>query len=127
MEKQINSVLKQIIGELKGKSNQKPSNKNVDIADKDDDVAGNTENASNKKCRHTRKGRFSPTLCEIINGVCKIINGVCEIINGGFTIANVNNLNKKNSMKLKIEEKSSLFWIMFIGIWGFVILFICGY
>lgn len=83
-------------------------------------MAGNTENVSNKKYRHTRKGRFSPTLCEIINGVC-------EIINGGFTIANVNNLNKKNSMKLKIEEKSSLFWIMFIGIGGFVILFICGY
>ena len=30
-------------------------------------------------------------------------------------------------MKLKIEEKSFLFWIMFIGIGGFVILFICGY
>lgn len=28
------------------------------------------ENASNKKCRHTRKGHFSPNLCEMLNEGC---------------------------------------------------------
>ena len=43
-------------------------------------------------------------------------------------------LNAEENMKLKVEknpslfrEKSSLFWIMLIGIVGFVVLFICGY
>ena len=43
-------------------------------------------------------------------------------------------LNAEENMKLKAEknpslfrEKSSLFWIMLIGIGGFVVLFICGY
>lgn len=43
-------------------------------------------------------------------------------------------LKVEESMKLKVEEnpslfweKSSLFWIMLIGIVGFTVLFICGY
>ena len=43
-------------------------------------------------------------------------------------------LKVEESMKLKVEEdpslfweKSSLFWIMLIGIVGFIVLFICGY
>ena len=31
---------------------------------------GKNENASNKKCRHTRKGHFSPNLCEMLNEGC---------------------------------------------------------
>lgn len=31
---------------------------------------GKNENVSNKKCRHTRKGHFSPNLCEMLNEGC---------------------------------------------------------
>ena len=108
------------------KANQKPAGKGNGM---DGDVGS-------RKCGHNRKRNFSPTLCEIINGGC---DG-CSYL--------VDNFNKKNTMKLKIEEylslfreylslfreylslfreKSSLFWIMLIGIGGFIALFICGY